>query len=87
MAGGKKRDFNQDNYFASMDIEETRKKYLQFSVFMEALNNVLGLNRHSSMDEFAHRIRDLIIASHRDDPESAHVIPTKEELESDNPDI
>lgn len=86
MKGGRKRDFNQDNFFAHLEIELARKKYLQFSVLMEYLNEVLGLGRHSSIDEFSMRIRDLVIAAHREDPEEAP-IPTKEELESDNPDI
>lgn len=83
---GVKRDFNQDNYFADLDIEIARKKYLQFSVLMELLNEVMGLGRHSSLEEFAHRIKDLVIASHREDPEEAQ-FPSKEQLESDNPDI
>ena len=87
MNGGKKREFNQDNYFRDLDIELARKKYLQFSVLMEYLNEVLGLGRHASMDEFATRIRDLVIASHREDDIEDARIPTKEELESDNPDI
>lgn len=84
--GGKRREFNQDNYFAHLEIELARKKYLQFSVLMELLNEVLGLGRHASLDEFGSRIRDLVIASHREDPEEV-VMPTKEELESDDPAI
>lgn len=84
---GRKRTFNQDNYFANIDIDEARKKYLQFSVLMEYLNTVLGLGRHASMDEFATRIRDLVVAAHREDDIESAQIPTKEELESEDPQI
>jgi len=57
---------NPDNYFQNMEIELIRKKYIQFTVYLEALYEVLELSRLSTVDQFAHRIRDIVIASKKD---------------------
>lgn len=58
-----KRAMNQDNYFEGMEKEEIAKRYVQYCVISEIMNQVLGLPITATLDEFAHRIQDLIIAS------------------------
>jgi len=36
---------------------------MRFSVFMEALNNNLDLDRTASVEQFARRIHDLVMAA------------------------
>lgn len=74
---------NPDNHFSGREIEEVRSKYIKFSVFMESLNETLELGRHSNIEEFALRIRDLVIAANAGE-EPLDRIPTKEELDNPN---
>lgn len=58
-----RREMNQDNYFQEMEKEEIAKRYVQYCVISELMNGVLGLSITATLDEFAHRIQDLLIAS------------------------
>jgi len=52
--------FHESNYFKDHEIPVIKKKYLQFTVFMEALNEVLELDRYATVETFARRIQHLI---------------------------
>jgi len=52
-----------------MDTALVKKKYLQFTVYMEALNNVLGLDKWANVEDFAMRIIDLMYANNVELPE------------------
>lgn len=56
-------DVQENNYFKNFDPMDIRKRYMQFSVFMESLNNTLGLDRTASVEQFAARIHDLVMAA------------------------
>jgi len=56
---------NPDNHFQHTDVEVIRKKYLQFTVYMEALQDVLELDRFATIDQFAHRVRDIVLATNK----------------------
>lgn len=60
---GEKREMNQDNYFEGMEKEEIAKRYVQYCVISELMNGVLGLPLTATLDDFAHRIQDLLIAA------------------------
>lgn len=60
---GEVRQMNQDNYFQEMEKEEIAKRYVQYCVISELMNGVLGLPITATLDDFAHRIQDLLIAS------------------------
>lgn len=57
------RELPQDNYFEKHEKAIIAKKYLQFTVYMEALNEVLELENTANIESFAFRIRDLVLAS------------------------
>lgn len=63
---GEQQQTNPDNYFKNHSLELVRKKYIQQTVYMEALNQVLELNMDATADTFMMRVRDLIIASSRE---------------------
>lgn len=54
---------HESNHFRNLTDEEIRKRYLQFSVFMEQVNNTLGLDRYATVDQFAARVNDLVTAA------------------------
>jgi len=56
---------NPDNFFSAHHPGEIQKKYIQFSVFMEHLLQVLELPRAASMEQVANRIRDIVIAANQ----------------------
>jgi len=64
---GEVQKTNPDNYFAKHSVEMIRKKYVQQMVFMEALNQVLELSQDANADTFMQRVRDLMIASSREE--------------------
>jgi len=64
---GKQNSTNPDNYFANHSVDLIRKKYIQQTVYMEALNQVLELNQDATAETFMQRVRDLIIASQREE--------------------
>lgn len=54
---------HENNYFKNHQAEDIRKRYMQFSVFMEQLNNTLGLDRSATVEQFASRVHDLVMAA------------------------
>lgn len=64
---GQKRTINEDNHFREHSLDDIRRRYLKFTVFMEALNQVLELDRSASVDHFAKRIVDLVHAANQED--------------------
>lgn len=60
---GQVRKMNQDNHFEGLEKEMIAKKYVQYCVISELMNQVLDLPLTATLDEFAHRIQDLLIAS------------------------
>jgi len=70
IANSKARAMPENNFFINHSVEDIRKKYLQFTVFMEQLNNVLELDRFASVEQFANRIRDIVIADQAYWPEN-----------------
>lgn len=56
-------DVHENNYFKNHDPADIRKRYMQFSVFMEQLNSTLGLDRSASVEQFATRVHDLVMAA------------------------
>jgi len=53
-------EVHENNHFKDHEIEQVAKKYLQFTVYMEALNEVLELDRYATVEQFARRIAHLI---------------------------
>lgn len=57
---GQKLDVQENNYWKNHELEQIKKKYLQFTVFIEAINEVLELDRYATVETFARRIAELI---------------------------
>lgn len=57
---GSPSDVQENNYFKDHEVEQIMKKYLQFTVFMEALNDILELDRYATVETFARRIAHLV---------------------------
>lgn len=60
---GTPREMNEDNFFMNHSKESIAKKYMQFTVHMEALNETLELDNNVTLEIFALRVRDLIYAA------------------------
>jgi len=60
VGNGQERQLPENNYFTDHEDAQIKKKYLQFTVFMEALNQVLELDRYATVETFAIRIRHLV---------------------------
>lgn len=58
-------EVHENNYFKDSGADDLRKRYLRFSVFMEELNNTLELNRDASVEQFAQRVHDLVMATQK----------------------
>lgn len=58
-----KEEVQENNYFKEFDKQLLQKKYLQFTVYMEAVNDVLELSRESTVEQFAKRVHDLVMAT------------------------
>jgi len=71
---GKSQSLNPDNYFHGMSIDEVRKKYIHFTVFMEHLNKVLELPIDANIETLSRRIYDLVYAA------NPHEIQPKDEV-------
>jgi len=56
-------EVHENNHFKDHDKDDLRKRYTRFSILMEYLNENLELDRHASVEQFAHRIRDLVYAN------------------------
>lgn len=67
---GSDRNTSEENYFRDHDVELVRKKYIQFTVYMEAMNQVMELGLNASVEDFAFRIRDLVEAAQKVGPVS-----------------
>lgn len=65
-----KKTLNPDNYYKDHEIDLLRKKYLQFTVFFEALTEVLECRRDCSVEEFGSRIRDLVYAANQEEADA-----------------
>lgn len=61
------RQMNEDNHFRNHDVSIIRKKYLQFTVYMEALNEVLELPREATVEQFSRRIHDIVLATNKEE--------------------
>lgn len=57
---GHQLQVQENNWFKNHEVAVVVKKYLQFTVFMEALNEVLELDRYATVETFARRISELI---------------------------
>lgn len=64
---GQKKKLNDDNFFKDHDLEVIRQKYIKFTVFMEAINDVLELGRETSVEQFAMRVRDIVYAAQQEE--------------------
>jgi len=62
----KKAEIQENNHFRDHSVEEIRKKYLQFTVYMEALNAVLELPIDATLGQFSTRIHDLVMATNKE---------------------
>jgi len=63
---GSVSEVHENNYFKDMPLEEVRNRYVKFSVFMTEVNQALDLENHTAtIDQMAHRIRDLVYANQR----------------------
>lgn len=58
-------EVHENNYFKNNDADDLRRRYLRFSVFMEELNNTLDLSRNASVEQFAQRVHDLVMATQK----------------------
>lgn len=54
---------HENNYFKDYDPREVRKKYMEFTVFMTALNQTLCLDKNSGVEQFSARVHDLVMAA------------------------
>jgi len=58
-------EVHENNYFKDMSVEDIRRRYMKFSVMMEGVNEALDLNRSANVDQFALRVRDLVLATQK----------------------
>jgi len=56
-------DVHENNHFKNHSPDDLRKRYLQFTVFMEQLNFILELKRDATVEQFATRVHDLVMAA------------------------
>jgi len=63
---GQKVEVHENNHWKNHDLEVIRKKYVRFSILMELLNDDLELTKTATVEQFAHRIRDLVYAQQRE---------------------
>ena len=63
---GQKQDVHENNYFKDMPLDEVHMRYVKFSVFMEETNKALDLPNTATIEQFAHRIRDIVYAQQRE---------------------
>lgn len=56
---------HENNYFKDFPAEDIRRRYMKFSVMMEGVNESLDLSRQASVDQFALRVRDLVLATQK----------------------
>jgi len=67
LSKGKKAEVHENNHFKNHPLEDVKKKYVRFSIFMEILNDALELDpKTATIEQFAHRIRDLVYAQQRE---------------------
>lgn len=66
VTAGQKVDVHENNHFQNHELEVIRKKYVRFSILMELLNDDLELPKTATVEQFAHRIRDLVYAQQRE---------------------
>lgn len=59
-------EVHENNHFKDHDLEIVRKKYVRFSILMELVNDDLELQKTATVEQFAHRIRDLVQAQQRE---------------------
>jgi len=59
----RKADVHENNYFKGFPPDDLKKRYLQFSVFMEQVNNTLDLTREATIDQFSRRVHDIVMAN------------------------
>jgi len=52
----------ENNFYYGRQTKEVRRRYMQFSVFMEAMNESLELPQNSSPEDMTRRINDLMTA-------------------------
>lgn len=64
---GKKSPLNPDNYFHGMPLWDVRRKYIRFTVYMEAINKELELQKDASIEQLSQRIYDLVYASQQEE--------------------
>lgn len=62
---GQVSEVHENNHFRDFPVEECRKRHINFSVLMHYVNAELDLPREATVEQFAHRIRDLIYAANR----------------------
>lgn len=67
VTAGEKVDVHENNHFKNHELEIIRKKYVRFSILMELLNDDLELPKTATVEQFAHRIRDLVYAQQREE--------------------
>jgi len=58
-------EVHENNYFKDMPAEDIRRRYMKFSVMMEGVNESLDLTRSANVDQFALRVRDLVLATQK----------------------
>jgi len=66
ITAGEKVEVHENNYFKNHELDIVRKKYVKFSVLMEIVNDDLELPQTATVEQFAHRIRDLVFAQQRE---------------------
>lgn len=67
VTSGEKVEVHENNHFKNHELWDVRKKYVRFSILMEYLNEVLELPQTATVDQFAHRIRDIVYAQQREE--------------------
>lgn len=53
----------ENNYFKNHPEDELRKRYLKFNAFMETMYETLELPRNATMEQFAQRVYDIVMAA------------------------
>lgn len=66
VSAGQTQEVHENNHFRNHELEVIRKKYVRFSILMELLNDDLELPITATVEQFAHRIRDLVYAQQRE---------------------
>lgn len=61
--GTKENEVQENNYWKDRELDELRKKYIQFNVLMEFVQEILELPQGSTFDQLGRRSFELVMTN------------------------